>query len=351
MTAIRNGELFQRRMSVVATRTITERVNPNDPNSQLTIRFAGGGQNSRVFLSLLDDGSPGFRMKTEIRKYSELNPDNTVLEIYNLGPESRSFFQNSSPGSVAATSSIITINAGYGFDLKRIFVGNVVRTITRKVGPDFITRVELASGLFPFNNARINQAFGGNITFQESLNTLAASFAAAGLNVPSPESINNLVSDTQFSGINFSGRTATQLQKVLEGSGFTAVITDNSLRIIPENGTLPNPPILLTTNPTPQVGPSNNANSGSGTDNINGFPIVGIPEVGTINLTVKTLLNADLVPFQPVIINSKFVNGLYRIRTVQHIADTFEGEFLTVIETNRAFEDGTTGTNSLGVAS
>lgn len=349
MTQLRNGELFQRRMSVTVTRTVTSRVDPNDPNSQLTISFLPGGSNTRIFLSLLDDGSPGFRIKSEIKKYSELNPDNTVVEIYNLGPDSREFFQNSPGNNGVTVGSILTINAGYGFDLKRIFTGNIVRTITRKIGPDFITRVEVASGLFPFNNARINQAFGGNVTFQQSLNTLASSFAAAGLNVPSPESINALVSDTQFSGINFSGRTATQLAKVLDGSGFDGVITDGNLRIIPSGGMLETPPILLTTNPTPA--PRTNNINFSESDNIEGFPIIGIPEVGHTNLSVKTLLNADLVPFQGVIIQSKFINGLYRIRTVEHYADTFEGEFISKIETNRAFEDGTTGlTSTLGVA-
>ena len=48
------------------------------------------------------------------------------------------------------------------------------------------------------------------------------------------------------------------------------------------------------------------------------------------------MLNDKLNPFEGIIIRSRFVNGIYKMVRVEQVGDTFQGDFLTKVETGRA---------------
>lgn len=259
-----------------------------------------------VFPSELEDGSPGYRIQFSVDRSNSYAANPSEISIYNLGQASRQAFQK--------INSRIVLRAGYGEDLQQIFTGNIQRTRTEKVGPDFITKIRAADGLFAFQGAQINQSFGQPTSLSDAISSLGDSFAQVGIGLDTSA---GLPTKTYQSGIVLSGNTAQQLQKIISSEGLEFSIQDNNVVILPVGASRGTSTFVLSTD----------------------TGMVGIPQIGENSMTVTSLLNPRLKVYENVLVRSKFVNGIYRIVKAVHKGDTFQGDFFTELETDIARED------------
>lgn len=262
-----------------------------------------------AFPSRFPDGRAGFRIRGKVDKVAAVTsatPNPIEIEIYNLGPDSRAL--------LSKTNNLIVVEAGYGNSPQQIFQGNIMWGRTRKVGPDYVTRIQAADGLFAFQNARVDTSFQKGIQTNQLINTLVGSLKGSGIN---PGIIQGIPAGGYNQGIVLSGRTVELLKDVCERSNLQFSIQDGNVLILPygaDKGT----PILVV---SPNTG------------------MIGIPEIraadatGTATLlSFKTLMNPSMGLFQKVLVQSKFVNGIYTTAKLSHDFDSFEGPFFTEAE-------------------
>lgn len=296
------AQYFDRRAELRVIGQIISR----DPLGRLMVQ--NSNNQATAFPSTQEDGSPGYRIQFTVDANTGGPPNPSEISIYNLGPTSRSLFQT--------LNSRIELRVGYGDeDLQLIFTGNIQRTRTEKVGPDYVTKINAADGLIAWQNTTVNQSFGPGTTLINAANSLGDLLNLSGLSTD----FGGLPSKTYQSGIVLSGNAIQQLEKLITSENIEFSIQQETVITLPAGtirGNISDAFVL-------------SVDTG----------MIGIPQVGDNSMTVTSLLNPRLRPYSPVVIRSIFVNGIYRINKVVHKGDTFEGEFVTEMETDIARND------------
>lgn len=268
-----------------------------------------------AFPSKFDDGTIGFRIKFNIVKVSGPTPAPNPMSmfIYNLGENSRNL--------ISEQDNLVVLEAGYGNSSEAIFNGNIFKTITRKEGPDYVSHIEASDAIVAFQNGLINQSFQKGVNLQTILDAGISTLKGLGVDKGQVEGVPN---KTYNQGIVLTGNPIQQLRQVCEQHNLNFSIQDGKVQILPYNQGNGKPTIFI----SPDTG------------------LVGIPEIRGISqepqpdgsvkpkpvICFKVLMNSKLAVAQQVVVESKFVNGLYTILKVTHIGDSFQGEWYSECE-------------------
>ena len=289
------NELYDR-IAVLKVFQTTTLPNPDGSLKLQTIDPLG-----MAFPSKTADGSPAFRIKFKVDKMIEVTPNPTSIMIYNLGAKSRALFEH--------LNNMIVLEAGYGNNPKQIFKGSVSRCRTTKEGPDYITHIEAADGLFAYQNSQIDLAFGPGMQKSLAVTTLMGAIQKSGQ--ISIGAVQGLPLDGYSSGIVLSGNAVDKLKAICDGANLNFYIEDEKIYILPVGMPRIKPPILIS------------AETG----------LIGIPERRDVGMSAKILMNPDVGVFNPVIVKSIFVNGIFTTVKVTHEGDTHATPWYTNIET------------------
>lgn len=251
-----------------------------------------------AFPSVQADGSPGYRIRFRVDKVVEVTPNPTSIFIHNLGPDSRALF---------TPNAVLVLEAGYAQSSEVIFRGNISRVRTRKEGVDYVTQIEAADGLFAVQNSKIDQSFRQAVSAQSVIDTLVGALGTGGVergqvSVPRP--------DVYSQGVVLSGRAVEQLRRVCDRSDLQFSIQDGKVMILPIGASNGTPAFVIS--------------SDTG--------MVGIPEKRDVGISFRALLNPKLMPFQPVILVSRFINGAFTAAKVIHTGDSAGGPWHSEVE-------------------
>lgn len=262
-----------------------------------------------AFPSRFPDGSTGFRIKAKVDKVAAVTsatPNPITVYIYNLGPDSRAL--------VSKTNNLLVLEAGYGNSPLQLFTGNVMWGRTTKQGPDYVTEIQAADGLFAFQNARVDTSFQKGISANQVINTLVGAMKGCGI---SQGQIQGVPAGGYNQGIVLSGSAVEELKKVCDKNDLQFSIQDGNVLILPYGSDRGIPAKVI----SPNTG------------------LIGIPEIRAADATgkatlisFKTLLDPTVGIFQKVILQSKFVNGVYTTAKVTYDIDSFEGPFFNEVE-------------------
>lgn len=262
-----------------------------------------------AFPSRFPNGSIGFRIKFKVDKVAAVTsatPNPITVYIYNLGPDSRAL--------VSKTNNLLILEAGYGKSPQQIFTGNILWGRTTKNGPDYITEIQAADGLFAFQNARVNTSFNAGVSNSQVINTLVGTLKQSGIN---GGQIMGVPSGGYNQGVVLSGSTMQQLKSVCDRLNLQFSIQDGNVLILPYGSDRGTPAPLISSN----------------------TGLIGIPEIRAADSTgkatlisFKTLMNPQIGIFQKVLLQSLFVNGIYTTARVTHDGDTWNGPFFTEME-------------------
>jgi hypothetical protein len=238
----------------------------------------------------------GLRVKFSIEKSDESYPNKASISIYNLNPSSRA--------EVEKKGLALVLSVGYGLELEDIFNGDIARPITVLEGPDYVTTFEVGDGEKAFQSSRVDVTYKEGTSMKDIFQGLATSLGQTikDFSQIGPEKILN--------GLSLSGLSRSHLDELTAKSGLEWSIQDNALQVIKKGGSTNEQAVLL----SPESG------------------LIGIPKKKAEGIEFSSLLMPSIRPGRKVMLQSKFISGVFRCEKVTHKGDTHENDWFTTVE-------------------
>lgn len=252
---------------------------------------------SRIFTEDPQDaGSPGFRIGFKIEKDTSSTVNKAEIRIYNLSSNSRGLAEN--------PNILVELFAGYGKEPKLLFRGNPSRVISTIGGPDSVTTFDVGDGLKSFQNSRVDLSFKQGTPAKDIFQTLTNSLGLA-------RGEQKGIPEKSFpSGLSLSGPVRDHMNYLTGKLDLEWSVQNGAVQILPKGKSTDQAAFLLS------------AETG----------LIGSPNKKDKGLEVVSLLQPDINPGRTVEIQSKFVNGQFRVEKVSHEGDTSDTAWFTRIE-------------------
>jgi len=257
--------------------------------------------------------SKGLRIKFQIEKSLESNPNNSEIVVYNLAPDTRAALQ--------AKGLHVRLQAGYedGETVAILFSGDLRHCEHRKASVDWETHLSIGDGERAYRFGHVSRSFREGVTRHS-----AASEAAGAMGLQLPAGLESLLGDQFAAGLTMHGPAQKELSKLLEPKGLSWSVQDGRLQVLTETGTRKGTAI--------RIAPPNSGTPAAAV-------LVGVPEFGTPKkkgdpptMTCKILLNADVYPGTRIQMDSAAIKGNFKVIKVTHTGDTAGGEWYSACE-------------------
>lgn len=256
---------------------------------QITFGKPGPGETQTRVSQLL--------IQIDMEKNSQAEPNKGTVAIHNLNQNSRALLQQSGVSAL--------VEAGYGDSLDKLFVGQVRAAPTVRQGRETVTTIEFQDGIEQYQKSRINKAFAPGVTNKQVLQALADSLKV-GIGA-----IKGLVEGQFQQGLSLSSDVKSALDDITGKMGLEWSIQDNNLQILPPKtpseflGLVLAPDTGLIGSPTERE------------DSKNGGKF----------LEFRALLRPQIRPGVAVQIQSRDVNGYFKVRKAHYTGDNRKGPF------------------------
>ena len=253
--------------------------------------------------SISDDFRIWFKVVRSIGE--ELNT--AEVEISNLSEYTRRNIQRD--------NQVCLIEAGYRGGIEVLAIADVTRSIIRHSPPDIITSIECSDGAKALRDRRVNLSFEAGASVQRVLDRIAQELALG------TRATGTRADGEYLSGVSFSGTAKDALNQVTRKAGLIWSIQNGELQISDRVDANQSRAVKLTPetglldSPEPLDDPEEETEKRRG----RGY-------------RVRTLLNPKIVPGDEIIIESREVDGVYRVDVVEHTGDTRGQEWVTEAE-------------------
>jgi hypothetical protein len=240
------------------------------------------------------------RFQFEIEKSVDSEPNTCKLTITNC--------QETTRVNLETKPLTVQILAGYDDAPRYLFTGDLRHGWSELDGTEWLTHLQLADGDRAFRYAQIARSYrkGSSVitALQECAQTMGLKLDAHALASPDLQA--------QFaSGRTLQGDTRDELSRLLAPYGYRWSIQSGQLQILRDGDTLPGQAILV--------------NESTG--------MIGSPQFATPDkagkaptLHVKMLLYPELTPGGTIKVESRSINGIFRIERVTHTGGTFDDD-------------------------
>ncbi len=247
------------------------------------------------------------RCAIEVNKSSGGELDTAQLQLWNLSETTRAAFET--------IGNRVIIEAGYEqYGIAQIFSGDIRSAVTIP-DADTATTIELMDGANIVQDVKISKTWSGRVTMQQVISDIARE-----INVS--VEYGTQITGHYSNGYAYNGPAMTAIQSVAAKAGAMAIIQDDSIVVYRQGSG--------TNRGTTAIG----ADSG----------LVGSPEKinernneqkqdeKPVGYRVVSLMNPSIKPVSTVVLQSKFVNGRFRVDNVTHQGSSYEGEWVTRLE-------------------
>lgn len=258
----------------------------------------------------------GLRVQFTITKSLLSFPNLAEIRLYNANADTLSKLQQK--------YTKISLSAGYGDDIKVLFIGEVRNVFQSREGTEKIMTIYSGDGQRDWDNATFNGTFSENVSLKTAVNEILKTFQ--GLDIGSLEGVPDVID--KLLGQSLSGSSQKLMDGYADEYGFSWSIQDGEIVIINDEQVLTDTEAVLIT-----------AASG----------MIGSPTLTFIGADVVTLLNPRLLPnrafridsvnFDVAIGNLFFINpprtevvGFYKIQEVVFKGDTRGGDWLSELK-------------------
>lgn len=248
----------------------------------------------------------GLRVKFEVVKNSAKDPNTCSLEIYGCSERTRAQLQHK--------PLAVFLDAGYDGQTHRLFNGDLRYANSRIEGTDWVTKLEIADGARSLSRARVNRSYSSGTSLKTVVSDVVKQM---GLRIPT--NMNGARElDAQFAtGVVIEGLASSELSRLLKPHKISWSIQNSRLQMLRENEVRSDAVLLF----TPDTG------------------LIGTPEYGTPtkeqkspSLSLQVMLEPDVLPGGKIKIESKSVNGLFKVERCTHDGDLYGPEWITSIE-------------------
>ena len=246
------------------------------------------------------------RVAFAVEKHLGSEPNTCTVTIYNLNEDSRASLQRK-PVQVR-------LEAGYDDNLARLFVGDVTWAQSSHEGSDWITKIQIGDGARSHAYAKVNRSFKAGVDKRTVIKELAGTM---GLSMPNNIDQARELFDQFASGVSLEGPSQAEMTRVLKSSGMTWSVQDGRLQILRDGEVRADQAIVV-----------------DQTTGLIGSPEFGAPtEAGKKPvLTFKMLLYPGLTPGVKVKVQTRAINGVFRVERVQHSGDAWGPDWYSEVE-------------------
>lgn len=212
----------------------------------------------------------------------------------------------------------MVLSAGYPETIALLFAGDLRRPNgiqTVRVGPDLVTKLECGDGEKAYREARFSGSFAKGTKVVDVVRAMANTLGVGLGNLEEALKGGNyrLGLNEYAWGYAAHGASVDQLFQILRGLGFESSIQDGQLQVLRPGEVARGKVLLLSTF----------------NGNLIGAPQYASPDKqgGPPTLKAKALLEPNLRPGVQVEVESREVNGSFKVKAVSHTGDTHGGEF------------------------
>lgn len=242
-----------------------------------------------------DEVATILRVTFKVTRSGKKEPNKAEVTLYNLKEDNRTALQEKNQ----ATS----LEAGYRDNISQIFSGDLEFAQNKHDGKDWITKLQSGDSSTAYKASRINTSLKGPAKIGDVLRTAAQAMGIGVGNLEETITNGSLRGDlVEFvNGIVLSGKAELNVDKIAKSMGLTWSMQDGNMLFLGPTQFVGDRAVLLS--------------PGSG--------LVGSPEAGEDGvLSVRALLQPDLLPGQRVQIKTKQVDGYFRIEKTVFTGDT-----------------------------
>jgi len=239
------------------------------------------------------------RVVFKVSKKIGSKPNDANITVVNLAEKTRAAFQ--------VRPLQVRLDVGYSGSLARIFSGDVrwVRSIHERV--DWETTIEAGDGERAYKYARVSRSYKSNVSLRTALEDTAATM---GLKLPKSVDDAKELAVKFANGVTLQGPSSEEMTRLLKSKQLQWSVQDGRLQILSKSGTRPDQAVVIS------------ADTG----------MIGVPELGEPDekgkapkMKVKALLDdqkAVIVPGGRVKLETKSLNGVFKVTSVDFIGDT-----------------------------
>jgi len=273
-----------------------------------------------------DEVKPPIHVTFDVTKDTNESPNNATIRVYNLAEKTRMAWQE--PDKVAM------LYAGYTQEQSGdtlLFSGNVVEAWTKFDKADVITEVFIADGYVPMRETTVSLSYGKGARASEIITDIAKQ-----MNLPLL--MGNVPDRTWSHGFSFYGSAHDALHKVVRGTGLEWSIQNGRLQVIEDGKTNEKPIYVLNADSglisTPERTRKGAQEKAQVKDKKTGDDkrIVSSRQQKD-GWRVTSLLLPYVEPGDQIKLESRSVEGVFRIDSVRHTGDYGgSGEWVSELE-------------------
>lgn len=255
---------------------------------------------------------PTLRVQFEITKTLRKAPNEAKLAIYNLSLEKRQALQDRDVPCRLVCGYLQADEVVRG--THQIFLGSLDYSRSTLDGTDWITTLQSSDGGREFRTARINTSLRGPVRVADALRQAAESLGLALGNVQQKIAEGGIRAafDELQSGIVLSGKADQQLDKLVRSLGYEWSSQDGELLLLGPNETIDGTTARVL---------------GSRTG------LIGTPEPGENGrVKARSLILPDLGPGNRVKVESREIDGFYKVDSVTYRGDTWGADWYADLE-------------------
>ncbi len=258
---------------------------------------------------LEEDPSKALTVRFSVEKTLATTPNKAELQILNLNPDHQAEL-------ASAPEVPVSIEAGYAGGSSTIFVGRLRRAITVQEGPDVVTSLSSGDGAVEAKQARVSLSLKKDGSSDIVLRELARALGVSEGNLS--QAVSTLKSSPLArvfgEGTVIYGPAARQMTHVCRSAGLTWSVQDGKLQFLQLRQALPGEAILLRSD-------------------------TGLLDSPTLDpkgvLKARMLLAPDVAPGRLLVLESKRLQGQFRIEKTKHVGDTSGTDWHIEIEAKR----------------
>lgn len=231
------------------------------------------------------------------------SPNKCEIKITNLSPHTRGFLDK--------MPLAVTLLGGYDGEQRLIFTGDLRYSNSTYEGVGYTTELRVADGARACKHARMSKSYRPPIRVATVIEDCAKSM---GLRMPAEAQQSVELKQALANGISAHGPTREVLTRILAPYGFSWSVQNGSLVIL-KDGQVRKGEVHVISTQTGLLGSPQRA--------LQDKPGAKIP------VTFKCRLFPELSPGMEIDLQSKAINGHFRLQDVVHDLDSSEGPFET----------------------
>ncbi len=258
------------------------------------------GQQILKFGNTKDENQTTLRISFNIEKSEESEPNNAIVQIWNLSKESRDFIEGKKVQC--------TLKAGYAMNMAIVLVGTVSAVTTTRDGADVMTEIEVVDGLFELQNTAVTVSYKGKTDSKKIYKKIAKEMGLA----------IRFGTGTKFKkykrGFAFVGAGRSAMDKLSVYNGHRWSIQNGVIYVVIKGKPISAKKYLLS--PTSGlIDEPKKITIGTGDDAKSGWEI-------------SYLLNGAIGVNHVVTIDSSKIQGDFRVKNVKIVGDNLSGDWV-----------------------